>query len=349
DRVKAANEPNSTALYTEVAFARVSGDGGGEHRRVVVGRLITLLLAAGVAVAVSAALLRIFGGGGSRWTFAALVFTPYALGGAGLLVVLGLATRRWVISAGAVLAAVVLGVGVLPRAVADAQPDATGPVLTVGSANLYFGRVDAHAVVDLVRPRDVDVLSLQELTPQAITALDTAGLGELLPYRVFRPEPRAAGTGLASRYPLRERASTRPSYHWQPAALVDLPGGLDVEVVAVHTVAPVGMVQPFQWRAEITDLPQPLAGRITRVLAGDFNATLDHRPLRALLGTGYRDAADAMGRGLRATWPTDMSIAPIAAIDHVLVAQICLVRSFDTIPLPNGDHRAVVAEIELPG
>lgn len=82
---------------------------------------------------------------------------------------------------------------------------------------------------------------------------------------------------------------------------------------------------------------------------GDFNSTLDHRPLRALLGTGYRDAADVLGRGLRATWPTDTAITPVAAIDHVLVEQICLVRSFETLPMPGADHRAVVAEIALPG
>jgi endonuclease/exonuclease/phosphatase (EEP) superfamily protein YafD len=263
---------------------------------------------------------------------------------------LGLATRRWGSCTGAVLAVAVLGAGVLPRAVADAQPEVTGPALTVASTNLYYGQADPRAVVELVRSHDVDVLSLQELTPPAVAALDAAGLRELLPHRVFRPEPRAAGTGLASRYPLQERASTLPSsYHWQPAALVDLPGTSEVEVVAVHAVAPVGRIQPDEWRAEIADLPPPLPGPATRLLVGDFNATLDHQPLRELLGTGYRDAADAVGRGLLATWPTDTLMVSVAAIDHVLVEQTCRVRSFGTLLLPGGDHRAVVAEIVLPG
>ncbi|MGQ0778546.1 MAG: endonuclease/exonuclease/phosphatase family protein [Pseudonocardiales bacterium] len=321
----------------------------GNRGRALGGRALTLLLAVGVAVAIGAALLRVAGTGAAQWTFVALSFTPYALGGAGVLALLALAARRWRSFAGAALAVVVLGAGVLPRAVADAQPDATGPALMVASANLYYGQVDPRVVVDLVRARDVDVLSLQELTPQAVAALDAAGLRELLPHRVFRPEPRAAGTGLASRYPLQERALTsQSSYHWQPAALVDLPGVVDVEVVAVHAVAPVGLIQPATWRAELADLPRPLGGPITRVLAGDFNATLDHQPLRALLETGYQDAADTVGRGLWATWPTDTSIAPVVAIDHLLVEPTCLVRSFDTVPLPGGDHRAVVAEIVLP-
>ncbi|MGH3903170.1 MAG: endonuclease/exonuclease/phosphatase family protein [Pseudonocardiaceae bacterium] len=263
---------------------------------------------------------------------------------------LGLVTRRWRNCTVAALAVVVLGAGVLPRAFADAQPEVTGPALTVASSNLYYGRADARAVVDLVRSRHVDVLSLQELTPQAVAALDAAGLWQLLPHRVLRPEPRAAGSGLVSRYPLQERASTQlTSYHWQPAALVELPGTSEIEVVAVHTVAPVGRVPPSRWSAELAGLPRPLPGGATRILVGDFNATLDHRPLRALLGTGYRDAADVLGLGLHATWPTDTAITPVAAIDHVLVEQTCLVRSFETLPMPGADHRAVVAELVVPG
>lgn len=84
----------------------------------------------------------------------------------------------------------------------------------------------------------------------------------------------------------------------------------------MQVVAPVGQVEPAEWRAE--------------------------------LDTGYRDTADQAGEGLRATWPTDTPIGPIAAIDHVLVDGGCAIRSFDSVPLPGSDHRAVVAEIVLP-
>ena len=40
-----------------------------------------------------------------------------------------------------------------------------------------------------------------------------------------------------------------------------------------------------------------------RILAGDFNATLDHPELRAVLDRGYVDAADAASGGLKPTWP----------------------------------------------
>lgn len=309
-----------------------------------VGRFWSVLLWVCVAGSVGFALLRLLAGGGeARWTFAALSVTPVALAGALVVLLAGLATRRWLAAAMTAVSVLVLSVLVLPRALADEQPAVTGPSLTVASANLYFGRADAQAVVDLVRTHHVDVLALQELTPRAVRALDTAGLDDLLPYRVFRPDERAAGTGLAARYPLRRPRPANPdSYHFQPT--VALPA-LGVEVTAVHVVAPVGRIGAGQWRAELAALPPAAPGRL---LVGDFNATLDHRPLRALLETGYRDAAATVGAGLRPTWPTDTALPPLVMIDHVLVPPGWAVRSFDVADLPGSDHRAVVTELVLP-
>jgi len=311
------------------------------------GRALTMVLTLGVLGALGTALLRLVPVD-ARWTFAALSFTPYALAGSGALLLAAVATRRWVFCAAAALAVALLAAGVLPRALGDAQPDAAGPSLTVASANLYYGRADPHAILHLVRAHRVDILSLQELTPEAVAALDAAGLAELLPHRVFQPDARAAGTGIASRYPLQPRPSNPDSYHFQPAVVVAVPGAAETELTAVHIVAPVGRIEPSEWRAELAALPAAAVGRPTRVLVGDFNATLDHPALRGVLDTGYRDAADQAGKGLRATWPTDTPIAPVAAIDHVLVDAGCAVRSFDVLPLPGSDHRALVAEVVLP-
>ena len=307
-----------------------------------------MVLSVGVLGALGIALLRLVPVN-SRWTFAALSFTPYALAGAGALLLAALAARRWKQVAAATGAVALLAAGMLPRALGNAQPDATGPSFTVASANLYYGQADPRAVINLVRAYQVDALSLQELTPEAVAALDTAGLATLLPHRVFQPDARAAGTGIASRYPLRSRPPNLDSYHFQPVVAVVVPGAGETELTAVHTVAPVGRIEPSEWRAELAALPAAATGRPTRILVGDFNATLDHPPLRGVLDTGYHDAADAVGEGLRTTWPTDTPVMPVAAIDHVLVDTSCAVNSFDVLPLPGSDHRAVVAEIVLPG
>ena len=50
------------------------------------------------------------------------------------------------------------------------------------------------------------------------------------------------------------------------------------------------------WTADLAALPRPEPG-VLRVLAGDFNASLDHAALPAVLGRGYTDAAPRGGPG----------------------------------------------------
>ena len=74
----------------------------------------------------------------------------------------------------------------------------------------------------------------------------------------------------------------------------------------------------FAQRREVADQPPATVDGPVCVLLGDFNATLDHAPLRRLLGTGYRDAADVRGAGFTPTWPYDGKPVPGVTLDHVL-------------------------------
>jgi endonuclease/exonuclease/phosphatase (EEP) superfamily protein YafD len=84
------------------------------------------------------------------------------------------------------------------------------------------------------------------------------------------------------------------------------------------------------------------------VLAGDFNATLDHVQFRRLLRTGHVDAAGQVGKGLVPTWGPVGRLA-VLAIDHVVVDPGCAVLAASVHNLPGSDHRAVYAELRLPG
>ena len=87
-----------------------------------------------------------------------------------------------------------------------------------------------------------------------------------------------------------------------------------------------------------------------QILAGDFNATLDHREFRKLLDRGYLDAADAVGEGLTPTWPTSSRkrrALPLT-IDHVLVDRRVRVERVTVVRIPGSDHRAVIAVLRLP-
>lgn len=294
------------------------------------------------------ALLPFLGLDDHRYTAALVALTPCAVPVGVVLALLALALRRWVMGLCLGVVTALLVVWVAPRAIPDGG-DMSGFPLRVLSSNRYLGQGDAQQLVALVRSERVDVLSLQELTPHQVRELDRAGLGQVLANRDFWPGPGGAGTGLASRYPLHPLGLVPPTSMHMPSDRLDLPGGRHVDVVAVHPQIPVGPESVGRWQREIGALPPPLGGRgeVPRVLAGDFNATLDHTPLRALLGRGYRDAAAATGNGLTPTWPMNAPGPPFAALDHVLTADTLGVGDFETFDLGGTDHRAVLAQVQV--
>lgn len=281
---------------------------------------------------------------------ALVAFTPYAAALSPVPVVVALLLRRRLAAAVAAVAAVVLLAAVAPRALPGpqrAEAGAGGRPLVVMSANLLVGAADATAIVRLVREHDVDVLSLQELTPDALRRLDAAGVRALLPARAARPDPGWSGVGLLAREPLRAVAPRSGSVATQLEAVLSPRDGPDLRLVAVHPLPPVSRANTRAWRRALRRLPGPRAGDTPRVLIGDFNATLDHRELRRLLDRGYADAADATGDGLRPTWPTTGGRLPLT-IDHVLFPAPLGVRRVSLHTIPGSDHRAIVAQLVLP-
>ncbi len=277
-----------------------------------------------------------------------LSFTPLAAAAAAAATpTLGLARRRGP-AATAALAAAALAVVMRPRAARRTQPAASGPVLRVLTVNLLCGRADAEAVVALVRRTGADVLFLQELTGDAVTRLKQAGLGDLMPQKAPGLRGRSRGSGIYSRFPLSDGPPLVPAHAAQPTAVLELPGGEVVELVCVHPHPPK---PPWsrgvaRWRQELAVLPPP--GELPRVLAGDFNATLDHAMFRSVERLGYADAALQTGKALIPTWGPAGRPALIT-IDHVLVDRRCAVLASAVHAVPGSDHRAVYAEVRLPG
>lgn len=281
----------------------------------------------------------------------ALAFTPYVAGGSLLALMLALALRcRWPAVAASVAALALLG-AVAPRALPDRQPATRGPQLRVLTANLLAGNADAATLVELVRRNEVDVLTVQEFTPAARDALDRAGLADLLPHRQLNPEVGTTGSGLYARFPLADGGFRRNTgfAFTQAYATVAVPGAPPLRVESAHPAAPwsVGVVD--EWRTDLAGQPRATPDGQLGILAGDFNATLDHSPLRALLASGYVDAADAAGAGLVGTWgPYDGDPIPPVTIDHVLVDRRIAVHAVTVHRVPATDHRAVLATLRLP-
>ncbi|TNC28266.1 endonuclease/exonuclease/phosphatase family protein [Amycolatopsis alkalitolerans] len=290
------------------------------------------------------AALRLIGVDGNRVTAALLALTPYWTIGGLLLGGFSLAFRHWWI--GGIVLAVALAVAgtLLPRAFASAQPAAHGAHLRVMSSNQYLGRADVKTIVRLVRDNKVDVLNLLELTPREAGEFERAGLFDVLPHRVFEPRYGGAGSGIASRYPLTQQSLAGPSLMAQPSARADV-NGTPVEIVAVHPIPPT--TDAAQWKKEMGGLPRPDSGGPVRVLAGDFNSTVDHATFRDLLSGGYTDAALNRGEGFKPTWPSSFFPPPVT-IDHVLVDPRVAVDAYRVLDVPDSDHRAVLAELTLP-
>jgi endonuclease/exonuclease/phosphatase family metal-dependent hydrolase len=121
-----------------------------------------------------------------------------------------------------------------------------------------------------------------------------------------------------------------------------------VEVTAVHAMPPaISPAQVRGWTADLGRLPAPAPG-VLRVLAGDFNATPDHAAFRAVVDTGYLDAAAAVGRGRDWTWHPLRLRRPRLAVDHVLVDPRIRVARVEFVAVRGSDHRSVVADLELP-
>lgn len=74
-------------------------------------------------------------------------------------------------------------------------------MLRVLTANMLVGDADPAALVTLVREHSVDLLALQEYTPEAAERLRVAGLDAVLPYRAAYPVDGVGGSALYSRYP----------------------------------------------------------------------------------------------------------------------------------------------------
>jgi endonuclease/exonuclease/phosphatase (EEP) superfamily protein YafD len=285
----------------------------------------------------------------------AMSFTPHAAATALLPLALAVRARsgRAVLLSAAAAVALAANLrthpGRQPAPVTRAAPAADR--LRVATISLRKGHVPAAAVVDLVRRHGVDVLAVAELTPECERRIRGAGLERLLPHAHAIPAgpgkvPAASGA-VWSRRPITARSAV-PGGFEQPTVRLASPAG-EVEVTAVHATPPaISPAQVRTWTADLTALPSPEPG-VLRVLAGDFNATPDHAAFRAVLARGYRDAAAAVGRGRAWTWRPMRLLRPRLPLDHVLVDPRITVDRVDLVPVRGSDHRAVVADLDLPG
>ncbi|OCF86375.1 endonuclease [Nocardia brasiliensis] len=246
------------------------------------------------------------------------------------------------------VAAVLVGV-VLWTAVPTFVPEgraAAGPEVRVMQSNLLFGGADAGAVVRAVLDNRIDVLTVNELTNAAVDRLAAAGLDAALPHRYVEPTADGGGgTGIYSRYPLRDTKKYSGFILNQVSATMEHPDRGPVAVFAFHPIPPP--LNFADWLAEMRRIREILDAEPGPAIVGaDFNATRDHAAYRELLHGRFESAADQAGAGLLLTFPDDKQWGPIIGIDHVLLAD-AEAEEVRTLSIPRSDHRALIAHVRL--
>lgn len=311
-------------------------------------RVLRVLAAVCFAVIAVPVFARLFGVEAGPLAILVALMPWVALASLVPLILAVLARAWWLVGASAVVV-VNCAVWMLPLYIAEPAP-VGGETFTAGSLNLTFGQADADAVVQWVTNEQIDVLSAQEVTPEAVAALEAAGLDELMPYSQIAAEPGVTGTGLWSRLPLTDAESlpgfagegSRDGYRSRAVQASLEVDGTALTVIAVHPAAP-GLMENSGWRGAMTDMTDFLAEREGPTLVvGDFNTTRDHQSFRKLEDLGYIDAADQAGAGFAPTFPQGRGPFPVAAIDHALVRDAPLTATaVSTVALPGADHRAL--------
>ncbi len=301
-------------------------------------RFAARLLVAASAAWVAAALFG-FESGPMFWL---LALTPWSV------VLIGVALSIAVVARtpGAVLSAFAALVGLawvmLPLLISTPTFTGSDTVLTVVNLNMRYGHADADAVVALVRDREVDVLALEELTPDAVEALGAAGLLAVMPYALVEPREGFTGAGLYSRRPFVETQVLDGMTSVAVAATIESQGG-ELTVVAAHPMAP-GLLDHSAWSSDFDILAEfANENRGPLLIAGDFNATLEHSGVQELERHGLVDAADQARAPFVPTFPVVGPLPPLVVIDHVMVRYTVLVaREVHAVTVPGTDHRALV-------
>ena len=309
-----------------------------------------------VAAAVVAIGVSVFGGvvhyvgPESNTLIMASSFVPVLVGAGVLGVVVLLLVRAWRL---ALVGVVVVGAALATQAplfVGGTDAPGSGTAVRVLQANIRLGEADTDDLVRQIRDRQVDVLTIEELTDYSVGRLREAGIDELLPEQFLSPKPSGGGgTGIYSRFPLSEREQLPHFSMSNLSATVDLGGGDRLALFAVHPMPPYPS-PAWMWADEMERLREAVHARADRdpgipvLVSGDFNSTYSHTRYRAFLTDGFEDVGERVGAGLVPTYPADTWFPAIIGIDRMILRSMT-VQEFEGVRLAGSDHHGLFAVV----
>ena len=215
----------------------------------------------------------------------------------------------------------------------------------VASLNVWFANVDYDGVAAWIEQSDPDVVVLVEVNPAWHEAL-----AQRLPAWPHQHYQDIAGKSgklfLSKTEPL--SVVSISSVDGRPPLLATLYiDGATLRVGAVHAHWPIG--------AGNSSIRNKMLGEIALlanseetpfIAAGDFNVSPFSPHFQSMVHNGGLRRASA-GWGWQPTWPHFLPIAGIE-IDHILVPRSVFVTGFRVQKGPGSDHRALIADLEVP-
>lgn len=239
----------------------------------------------------------------------------------------------------------------------------TTDAVTVLSWNTLGDEPGPAAIARLALDQDADVVTLPETTEatgEAIAKAMRAGGRPMWVHTLaFDQISKARSTTLLispdlGDYSVSNEAGSGPPGNTNvlPTVVATPVDGAGPTIIAVHAVAPIRF-EMSNWRSDLDWLAEQCAGENV-IMAGDFNATVDHLSGRetsagAVLGD-CRDAGLSIGAGAVGTWPTFAPALLGSPIDHVLATanwQVQSMRVIESEDDAGSDHRPIVATLSL--
>lgn len=256
----------------------------------------------------------------------------------------------------AVLAAVLVVCGVLHLGVLAGRgwAQTAGPVppgpgsVTVLAINTQGGAASPRTIASVAATAGADVIALPETTPDLAARTAEALATHGLDVQVFTngpDRPPEASTALLVRDTMGRYAQV-PGRIGANAVRADPVDGAGPRLVAVHPTAPIpGNLH--RWERALGAAVEFCRSTPGAIVAGDFNATLDHPPMRAL--APCIDGAASLGwrgAGGYGTWPAAVPALFAAPIDHVLVdGSRWRAESARVVAVRGSDHRGVIVRL----
>jgi endonuclease/exonuclease/phosphatase (EEP) superfamily protein YafD len=240
--------------------------------------------------------------------------------------------------------------------------------VTVLSWNTLGDAPGAATIAKLALAQEADIVTLPETTEATGVAvaelMRTAGRPMWVHTIAFDHVSKARSTTLLispdlGEYEVKNAAGSGPPGNTNvlPTVVATPVDGVGPTVIAVHAVAPIQW-EMSNWRSDLDWLASQCAGANV-IMAGDFNATVDHMAGRTASGTddtdtagsvlgACHDAAISAGSGAVGTWPANAPALLGSPIDHVLATSDWRVAGMSVIETSDdagSDHRPIVARL----